>query len=177
LKATTYWQTNENIRASKLRVIDSSGNQLGVMSKADALKLKDKKGTDLVEIAPKANPPVAKLIDFGKFRYQEEKKAREQKKKTKAGEVKEIRFSPFIGEADYQTRMKRVRKLLDANNKIRAVVVFKGRQMNSKTFGYNLLSKITKELEGTISIDMEPKFLGRHLAMVISPLKKKIQKK
>jgi len=73
--------------------------------------------------------------------------------------------------------MKRVRKLLDANNKIRAVVVFKGRQMNSKTFGYNLLSKITKELEGTISIDMEPKFLGRHLAMVISPLKKKIQKK
>ena len=128
-----------------------------------------KVGLDLIEIAPIAKPPVAKIINFGKFRYQEEKKEKQQKKGVKGGELKEIRFSPFIGEADYKTRLERVKEFLEDKDKVRLVVKFKGRQMGSKQFGYSLLKRVLDELGQSIAVDMEPKFLGRHLIMVISP--------
>jgi len=112
------------------------------------------------------------LVNFGKFRYQEEKRLQAQKKKVKSSGLKEIRFSPFIAEGDYQTRLKRVTEFLDDGNKVRLVVVFKGRQMGSKQFGYSLLQKIIGYFGDRIVTDMEPKFLGRHLAMVISPVKR-----
>jgi len=171
LKKKNPWRVNEEIRADNVRVIDAEGNQLDVMSTKDALERSKKAGLDLVEIAPKAKPPVVRIIDFGKFRYQQEKKLKEQKKKAKVTEVKEIRFSPFIADGDYQTRMRRVNKFLKANHKIRIVIVFKGRHMRSKKFGYELLKRVVDDLETEIVIDMEPKFLGRHLAMVISPVK------
>lgn len=152
-----------------MRVIDEKGKQLGVMKIADALKKAREAKLDLVEIAPKAKPAVAKIVEIGKFRYQEEKKLKKQKKKAKPTDLKEVRFSPFIGKADYQTRLERVKEFLQEGRKIRAVVKFKGRQMGSKKFGYNLLKRLLDEVGENIVVDMEPKFIGRHLAMVISP--------
>ena len=179
-----YWRTNEQIHAPKVRVVDADGKQIGILTRAKALEQAKKAKLDLIEIAPKAKPPVVKIANLGKFRYQEEKRLRQQKKRTKLTELKEIRFSPFIGEADYKTRFERVKKFLAEKNKVRMVVKFKGRQMGSKQFGYNLLERLLKELGEGITIDMRPKFLGRHLTMVISPMgkgkmteKTKIEKK
>ena len=171
-KYNLFWRTNEQIRSPELRVIGEDGKQLGILKKEEALSAASKKGLTLVEIAPNAKPPVCKIVEFGKFRYQEEKKYRAQLKKTKVSELKEVRFSPFIAENDYNTRLKKVKEFLDDRNKVKLAVVFMGKQMGSKRFGYDLLKKITTELEGTISVDMEPKFLGRNLLMIISPLSK-----
>lgn len=168
-KYSLFWPSNEQIRSATLRVIGSDDKQIGVISKDEALKLARKEGLDLVEIASKASPPVAKIVDYGKHRYREEKKLRESLKKSKTGELKEVRFSPFIGEADYQTKLKRTREFLEEKSKIRLVVVFKGKQMGSKQFGYQIFRRVLEELGEGINVDMEPKFLGRKLAMVISP--------
>lgn len=166
-----FWRINENIRAESLRVIDDSGKQLGIITREEALDKAKEKSLTLVEIAPNANPPVAKIVEFGKFRYQEEKKQR-QVNKSKGGDIKEIRFSPFIAEHDFEVRFERVKEFLEERNKVRLVCVFKGRQMGSKQFGYDVLGRVTQRLRETINIDMEPKFLGKHLIMVISPLAK-----
>lgn len=163
------WRTNHEITANQLRVIGADGKQVGLMSTIEAIKLAKEAKLDLVEITAKAHPPVAKIVDYSKFRYREEKKLKAQTKKNKGGELKEIRFSPFIAENDYQTRLDRVKKFLGDRNKVRLVVVFKGRQLGSKKFGYELLSRVNKEFGENISVDSEPKFFGRHLAMVISP--------
>jgi len=161
---------NQQIRARELRVIGPDGKQIGVLKLNEALAEAQKSGLDLIETAPKANPPVARIMDFGKFKYEQEKREREQKRKTKTTDVKEVRFSPFIAEGDYNTRIERVKEFLAEGHKVRIVVVFKGRQMGSKSFGYELCSKVLATFEGKVTVDMEPKFLGRHLAMVISPL-------
>ena len=171
-QAKLYWRANENIHAPKVRVIDEKGKQAGVLELSKAKELAKKANLDLVEIAPKATPPVVKIIEFGKFKYQEEKKLRKQRKGIRGGELKEIRFSPFIGEADYLTRIERIAEFLKENDKVRVVVKFKGRQMGSKQFGYDLLKRVLSHFENLVSIDMEPKFLGRHLVMVISPSSK-----
>lgn len=170
-----FWHLDYQIRAPEVRVIASDGKQLGVMKTDEALKQAKSEGLTLVEIAPTAKPPVAKIVDFGKFRYQEEKKLRTQLKKTKTSELKEIRFSPFIAENDYNTRIKRIREFLGDKNKVRLVVVFTGRQMGSKPQGYELLKRIIAELGEAISVDMTPKFLGKHLMMIISPVAKKVK--
>lgn len=173
-----YWRVNEQIRVPKLRVIGKDGKQIGVIEREKALSLAKKEGLDLVEIAPYAKPPVVKIVDLGKFRYEEEKKLRKQRKKTKTSGLKEIRFSPFIGEADYNTRLERIKEFLEEKNKVKVVVKFKGRQMGSKQYGYKVLEKLLANLEDTVTIDMEPKFLGRHLIMTISPIgKSNIKKK
>lgn len=175
-RVNLFWRINENIRAPEVRVIGADGNQLGIVKTFEAIRKAREQGLVLVEVAPLAKPPVAKIVDFGKFRYAEEKKARKQQLKAKSGELKEIRFSPFIGEADYQTRFKRVKEFLAEKNKVKVVVVFMGRQMGSKPIGYKLVERILGELQDTIAIDMEPKFLGRHLITIISPLAKKVEK-
>ena len=146
------------------------GKLIGELTRDEAIKRAKEAGLSLVEIAPNAAPPVAKIVDFGKFRYQEEKKLRKQAKGAKGGEVKEIRFSPFIAENDYNTRLERVKEFLAEKNKVKIVVVFLGKQMGSKPFGYKLIEKIKGNLGDSIAVDMEPKFLGRHLVTIISPL-------
>ncbi len=165
------WKINNQIRAAEVRLIDAEGKQIGILSRDEALKKRKETGLDLIEIVSSTNPPIVKLIEFDKFRYKEEKKLREQKKKEGKSELKEVRFSPFIAEGDYQTRTKKVQRFLDENNKVRVVVVFKGRQLNSKKFGYELISRITEQFRDRIAVDMEPKFIGRHLATIISPIK------
>ena len=171
-KQTPYWRVNMNIHAPKVRVIGENGKQLGVLTIREALEKAKEAELDLVEIAPKANPPVTKIIEFGKFKYLEEKKLKAQKKKTKSSETKEVRFSPFIGEADYKTRLARTRGFLAEKNKVRMVVKFKGRQMGSKQFGYKLIERMLADLGDSVTIDMNPKFVGRHLTTVISPMTK-----
>lgn len=175
-KQKLYWRTDYQIRATSLRVIGSDGKLIGVLTKDEALKQAKEQGLTLVEIAPNAEPPVAKIVDFGKFRYSEEKKAREQSKKVKGGEVKEIRFSPFIAENDFNTRLSRINEFLAGKNKVRVVVVFRGPQMRVKHTGYEVLNRINTALGDKISIDMAPKFLGKQLVTVISPVSKKAVK-
>lgn len=146
---------------------------MGVMSAAEAVKKAKEAGLTLIEIAPNASPPVAKIADYGKFRYAEEKKLSKQAKGVKGGEVKEIRFSPFIGENDFQTRIKRIREFFEDKNKVRVVVVFKGPQMRVKHIGYDVINKIKAEFGESVITDMEPKFLGKHLITVISQTTKR----
>lgn len=169
------WRINEQISVPQVRVIGADGNQLGVLSREDALKAAREANLDLVEIAPNAEPPVCKIVNFGKFRYAEEKKLKKAAKGIKGGEVKEIRLSPFIGDQDYLTRMVRIKEFLSERNKVRVVVVFLGRQMGSKQFGYDVLKRVLADLGDSASVDQEPKFLGRHLSMTISPKSNKNQ--
>jgi len=156
-----------------VRVIGEDNKQIGVMSTDEALSKAREEGLDLIEIVPHAVPPVAKIIELGKFRYQEEKKEREIKKKSKGGEVKEIRFTPFIGDGDYETRIRRIEEFLSDSKKVRIVIVFNNRQMAGQKLGFILVNRIIDRFQDRIIIDMEPKFFGKHLATVISPTKKK----
>lgn len=156
-----------------MRVIGSDGKLIGVLTKNDAVKKAKEQGLTLVEIAPNATPPVAKIVDFGKFRYAEEKKARQQAKGIKGGEVKEVRFSPFIAENDFRFRIERIKEFFAEKDKVRVVVVFTGPQMRVKSMGYKVIEKILSVLGDTAATDMEPKFLGKHLITVISPISKK----
>ena len=140
------------------------------MKREDAQAKANEEKSTLVEIAPNAKPPVAKIVDFGKFRYQEEKKLKKQQKGAKGGELKEIRFSPFIADNDYNTRLERDKEFLSEKDKVKIVVVFLGKQMGSKPWGYKLIERIKKDLGETITLDMQPKFLGRYLVTIISPV-------
>lgn len=176
-KQNLFWRTDFQIRTPSLRVIDSEGKMIGELRRDEAIAKAKDVGLTLIEIAPGANPPVAKIADFGKFRYAEEKKARAAAKKVKGGEVKEIRFSPFIGEADFEVRIKRIREFFEDKNKVKVVVVFKGPQMRVKQVGYNVINRIKSVFGDTIITDMEPKFLGKYLVTVISPTNKVKAKK
>jgi len=175
-KTTNFWKTDYKIQASVLRVVGPDGKLIGELTRDEAINKAKEMELTLVEIAPLANPPVAKIVDFGKFKYSEEKKARAQARGVKGGEVKEIRFSPFIGEADFAVRIKRIKEFFAEKNKVRVVVVFKGPQMRVKNTGYQILAKIKAYFGDSISIDMEPKFLGKHLVTVISQNSKKSAK-
>jgi translation initiation factor IF-3 len=171
-KQNLFWRTDYQIRAPSLRVIDSEGKLIGVLNRDEAIRRAKEEQLTLVEIAPNASPPVGKIVDFGKFRYAEEKKARAQAKKVKGGEVKEIRFSPFIAENDFNVRIGRIKDFFADKNKVKVVVVFKGPQMRVKNTGYLLINKIKAVFGDTIITDMEPKFLGKYLVTVISPVNK-----
>lgn len=163
---------NGEIQAKEVRVLSEDGKQVGVMPLEEALQTAKNSSVDLVLVTSSANPPVVKLIEIGKFRYQEEKRLRGIARKNKGSEVKEIRFSPFIGEADFETRIKRINEFLAESNKVRLVVVFKKKQMIAKESGYEILARVKERLADRIVVDMEPKFLGKSLGMVVSPYKK-----
>lgn len=170
---TKFYRTNDRIFASELRVLDAEGKQIGILSKADALKKAQEEGLDLVEIAPTAKPPVARIIDFKKFLYQEEKKRREEKKKAKTSGTKEIRLGPFMDTHDLETMTKRAREFLEGNDKVKLVVRFKGRQMGHPEFGHQVVRKAIDSLSDISKVDKEPHFEGRQLIAMLSPERKK----
>lgn len=174
-KTNLFWRTDYSIRAGKLRVVGEDGKLIGELTKDEAIARAKERGLTLVEIAPNAEPPVAKIVDFGKFKYAEEKKARAQAKGVKGGEVKEIRFSPFIAENDFKTRIERIKEFFEDKNKVRVVVVFKGPQMRVKNTGYDVIERIKAEFGENLVTDMEPKFLGKHLITIFSYAKSKKQ--
>lgn len=167
-----FYRVNERIFASSLRVLDSSGKQVGVFSKADALQMAQEAGVDLVEIAPNANPPVVKIIDFKKFLYQEEKKKKEEKKKSKSSETKELRLGPFMDDHDLQVAIRRAEEFLTNNDKVRLVVKFVGRQIAHPEFGKEILNKTISALSNISNIEKDPHFEGKQLIAILSPERK-----
>jgi len=162
------YRTNQRIFAPQLRVLDGEGKQIGVLSKFDALKLAQDQELDLVEIAPAAKPPVAKIIDYNKFLYQLEKKKKEEKKKAKISETKEVRLGPFMSDNDLQVMVRRAREFLEDGDKVRLVVKFRGRQITRSEFGKQVINKVVSSLADISKVDRDPHFEGRQLVSLLS---------
>lgn len=171
-----FYRTNERIFASTLRVLDNEGKQIGVLSKFEALQKARQEGVDLVEIAPRAKPPVAKIIDFKKFLYQQEKKKREEKKKAKVTETKEIRLGPFMNNHDLQVMVKRGREFLGGGDKVRLVLKYIGRQIVHPEFGQAVIQKVIGMLSDISKVEREPHFEGKQLISILSPERKRTTK-
>ena len=155
-----------------MRVVDGNGTQYGVVTKQEGLRLAQERGLDLVLVAPQAKPPVAKLIDFSKFKFQQEKKEQSAKRKATTQELKELRLTPFMAENDLKVRLERSRKFLAGGDKVRLTVWFKGRQITRKQFGYDVLRSAAKQLADVGAVEQEPKLRGKSLEMLIRPIKK-----
>lgn len=162
---------NEQIRDREVRVVSESGEQLGIMSARDAMKLAQEAELDLVKIAPTAKPPVCKIIDYGKFRYEQARKEKEAKKKQKTVEVKEIRLSPNIEANDLNTKMNSARKFLAKGNKVKVTLRFRGREMAHMNSSKHILDDIAKELEEVAVVEKAPKVEGRSVSMVLAEKK------
>lgn len=154
-----------------MRLIDAEGNQVGVVSRYDALRMAEEAELDLVEISPQAVPPVCKIMNYGKFRYQQQKKANEAKKNQKVIEVKEVKFRPGTEEADYQVKLRNVTRFLEDGDKVKITLRFRGREMAHQNIGMLVYDRIEKELGEQIVIEQRPKLEGRQMVMVISPRK------
>ena len=154
-----------------MRLIDSNGNQVGVVPIKDAIAKAVESEMDLVEIAPNADPPVCRIVDFKKFLYEQEKKEKEAKKHLKEVEVKEVRLSPFIAQHDFQTRLRRAQEFFDKGNRVKVNIRFTGRQMGHPEFGHQLLDRVLKQFEGKIKIERESRFEGKQLTIILSPTK------
>lgn len=172
-----FYRVNERIFALTIRVLDSNGKQIGILPKFEALKKAKEKGLDLVEIAPKALPPVAKIIDFKKFLYQEAKRKKEEKKKARVSQTKELRLGPFINDHDLQVMVKRAKEFLGNNDKVKLVVKFVGRQIDRPEFGQKTIQKVIESLSDRSKIEREAHFEGRQLIALLSPEKKKVYEK
>lgn len=168
-----YYRVNERIGALTLRVLDNEGKQIGVLSKFEALTKAREAGLDLVEIAPAAKPPVAKIIDFKKFLYQQEKKKREEKRKSKVSETKEVRLGPFMNDHDLEVMIRRSREFLTNGDKVRLVVKFIGRQIAHPEFGQEVLKKVVEAVSDIAKVEREPHFEGKQLITIITPERKK----
>lgn len=166
-----FYRINYQILSPQIRLLDEKGVQIGVVSKIEALQKAKEFGVDVVEIAPNAKPPVAKLIDYKKFKYQESKKEREAKKTQKNVGVKEVRLRPFIGQHDFDTWLKRATEFVADGNQVKINVMFKGRELGRRQFGFEVLNRFVKSLEG-VKIVREPRMEGRVLTAMVVPDKK-----
>ncbi len=164
---------NREIKAESIRLIDEVGNQVGVVSLMDGLSRARAAEMDLVEISPKAEPPVCKILDFGKYHYQKERSMRESRKNQHIVLTKEIKFGPLTDEHDYQFKLKNAIKFLQAKDKVRFTVRFKGRQLANKQLGFDLLEKIRIDMTEYAKVDQAPSNEGRVVYMVMSPLSSK----
>jgi translation initiation factor IF-3 len=164
---------NREIRALKVRVIDSDGGQVGVVTLAEALAKAEQAGLDLVEIAPSAEPPVCKIIDFGKYRYQLTKKEKEQKKTQHQVKVKEIKIKPNTDDHDLEVKTRHAKEFIAKGNKVRITCVFRGREMLHTEFGMRNIQRICTELSESATPESPPKMLGRSLSVVLAPGAKK----
>ena len=162
---------NEKIRDKEVRLIGSHGEQLGIMSARDAYKLAQDENLDLVKVAPNANPPVCKIIDYGKYRYELARKEKEAKKKQKTIEVKEIRMSPNIDTNDLTTKINAARKFLEKGNKVKVTLRFRGREMAHVSSSQHILDDFAAALEETATVEKKPKMEGRSISMVLSQKK------
>src|SRR6185503_11000868 len=163
---------NREITAPEVRLVAENGDQLGIKSVSEALRLAEEANVDLVEIAPLAVPPVCKLMDYGKFRYREQKKAHEAKLKQKQIQVKEIKFRPGTDEGDYKIKLGKLIQFLDEGDKAKVTLRFRGREMAHKEFGERLLERVRKDLDAVGLVEQFPRLEGRQMVMVIAPKKK-----
>ncbi len=162
-------QINEDIRDKEVRLIGENGEQLGIMSAQEALNIAAEKELDLVKIAPGSNPPVCKVMDYGKFRFEQTKRDKEAKKNQHVVEVKEIRMSPSIGENDFNVKLRNGQKFLKEGNRLKVTIRFRGREMAHTHLGEELLTNFASQCAEFASVDKNPKLEGRNMAMFLSP--------
>jgi len=167
---------NEDIYASKCRLIGPNGDQLGIYSVDSALDMADDQGYDLVEIAPQADPPVCKIMDFGKFKYELSQKAKAAKKNQQKIEIKEMKFRPKVDIGDYNTKKKHILRFLDAGAKVKVTIMFRGREMAYPELGRNILERLEEDLKDVAQVENQPKLEGRNMHMLITPLKERPSK-
>ena len=160
---------NDAIRAREVRLIDQDGQNVGVVQRQDAADRATAAGLDLVEISPDAEPPVCKIMDFGKFKYQEQKKAAEARKKQKIVEIKEIKLRPNIDDHDYDVKMKSIKRFFEEGDKVKVTLRFRGREMAHQSLGMEVLRRVKADLETISKVEAEPRFEGRQMVMVLAP--------
>ena len=163
-------RVNRQIRAKEVRLIGETGEQLGVFPLEKALQIADERNFDLVEVAPTSVPPVCRLLDYGRFRYEQTKKERKARKSQKSGLLKEIRVRPRVKDHDLETKIKVARKLLEDGDKVRAFVVFRGREITHPELGVKVLQKVADDLKDIAALDGSPSLDGRIMSLVLSPI-------
>ncbi len=164
---------NEKIRAREVRLIDVNGEQLGVKSRNEALDIAAKANLDLVMVAPNAKPPVCRIMDYGKYRYEQQKKEKEARKNQTIIKLKEVRLSPGIEEHDFNTKLRNARKFLTKGDKVKASVRFRGRAITHKELGQKVLERLAEECQDVATIETKPKMEGRNMFMMLAPLAEK----
>ena len=162
-------RVNDAIRAPKVRCIDPEGAQLGVIETSEAIRQAEDFGLDLVEVQPNVDPPVCKILDYGKYKYEAQKRANEARKKQKIIDVKEIKLRPNIDEHDYQVKMRSVQKFLDGGDKVKVTLRFRGREMAHQDLGAVVLTRVQNETDGYAKVEAMPKMEGRQMIMVLAP--------
>ncbi len=162
-------RVNEDIRSPQVRLIDEEGEMQGVMTAREAIQKAYAVGLDLLEISPNADPPVVKILDFGKFKYEQQKKRNEAKKKQKVIEIKEIKVRPNIDENDYQVKMRAMKSFIDEGDKVKVTLRFRGREMAHQDIGIRVLERIRAELDPLTKVEQMPKMENRQMVMVLSP--------
>jgi translation initiation factor IF-3 len=160
---------NEEIRAREVQLIDNSGDNKGVVETQTALRMAESAGLDLVEIAPNSSPPVAKILDYGKYKYQAQKKAAEARKKQKVVEIKEIKLRPMIDDHDYQVKMRSMQRFFEEGDKVKVTLRFRGREMAHQELGVQLLNRVKSDTGPVAKVESEPRFEGRQMIMVLAP--------
>jgi translation initiation factor IF-3 len=162
-------RVNEEIRVPQVRLIDQDGEMMGVMGARDAMLRAFAVGLDLVEISPNADPPVCKILDYGKFKYEQQKKRNEAKKKQKVIEIKEIKVRPNIDENDYQVKMRAMKSFIEEGDKVKVTLRFRGREMAHQDIGVRVLERIRSEMDLTTKVEQMPRLENRQMVMVLSP--------
>ena len=162
-------RVNREIDARSIRLVGADGEMIGVVSLREGLVMAEEAGLDLVEVSPNADPPVCKILDFGKFKYETQKKKAEARKKQKVIEVKEVKLRPGIDENDYNVKMRSMRKFLEEGDKVKVTLRFRGRELAHQDLGFKVLERVRAELEELGKIEQHPKMEGRQMVMVIAP--------
>lgn len=160
---------NGQIRARELRLVDSDNNQMGIMSSREALQIAEERQLDLVEIAPQAKPPVCRLMDYGKFKYEQSKREKEAKKKQRIINVKEVKLRPNIEEHDYQVKFRNAVRFLKSGDRVKATIMFRGREIVHTPKGRKILFRMAKELSELSIMERDPKLEGRNMIMILAP--------
>ncbi|MDP2400438.1 MAG: translation initiation factor IF-3 [Actinomycetota bacterium] len=175
--STTDPRINEKIRVPRVRLIGVDGSQLGIFTTADAQRIADDQNLDLVEMAPDSDPPVCRIMDYGKYKYEQDMKAKKARKHQTKVEIKEIKFRPKIGTHDYETKKKHVVRFLTAGAKVKVTIMFRGREMVHAERGLAILERLAEDLADLAIIESQPKLEGRNMFMLIAPTKKELPKK
>ncbi len=164
------YKINRAITAQQVRLVDQNGDSVGVVNIREAMIRAREAGLDLVEVAPQAKPPVCKIINYGKLKYELQKKKSEAKKKQKIVEVKEVKLTPSIGEHDYQVKMNNIKRFIGSGNKVKITLRFRGREISHKEIGENLLSRVLDDTKEIAKCDGKPQLEGRQMMMILSPV-------
>lgn len=164
---------NEEIRAREVRVVDSENNQLGIMSVKDALRIAEEKQLDLVEVAPQAKPPVCRIMDFGKFKYEQSKREKEAKKKQRIIQVKEVKLRPRIEDHDYSVKAKNAERFLKDGDKVKVTIMFRGREIVHTDLGKKLLDRMAQDMKELCTVERLPKLEGKNMIMILAPKNEK----